>query len=391
MGMFDTLLIDPPMNCEICDTLIESTQTKEFDSLLITYQKGDIISSSSDGIFTGELYCKNYKNHKQLQEEGMELDNINKIFIIVKYNLYLGIERSYEKANEVFLSFNDISLDHMIKELKEDLNEKYTQFKRALVILQELEGIQYKNLTKKELWDKAEEIKQKICTPPSDLIELFPLEDKKEKILFYKYLWSKKNNYDHLVYKIKRYIEEYQEILNLTKEELESKRKDKQWTAMEKEFENKLESLKKTSIHSNLIDIWKNLPFFSNELEIGRFQELVSKIDEPEVLNEVKNKEYSQELTREIIKDVRKLNKTLHLLTEQEEKLQKKFEKFYKKPEILLEKDDTQSRLYLTLYFRIRHLEVENIEKQDIYSIIMKDIQESEKNMPDNPLKSMFF
>ena len=167
--MFDTLLIDPPMNCEECGELITSTQTKEFDSLLITYQKGDIISSSSDGIFNGELYCKNWKNHKPL--EGKDSDEVNKIYIIVKYNLFLGIERSYEKASKKFLSFTENSLDSWIEQATKSLQQNYTTFKKSLAIIQDLKGIHEKNLTKGELLDRVEAIRQKLETITIDTLE----------------------------------------------------------------------------------------------------------------------------------------------------------------------------------------------------------------------------
>lgn len=389
MGMFDTLLIDPAMSCEECGELIKSTQTKEFDSLLITYQKGDVISSSSDGIFTGELYCKNYKNHKQLVGEKSNV--VNKIFIVVKYNLFLGIERTYEKANKLFLSLTENKLDEWIEQVKNDVMKNYTRFKRTLVVLQELEGIHKKNLTKKELLVQVERIQNKIVNIATNKLELFPLEEKPEKILMYKYLWSKKINYDHLVYKIKRYIEEYQEILNLTDEELESLKRDKERRTLEQQFEKKLESLKETPIHSNFMNIWKRLPFFKKDLEIAIYQELVAKLDEQEALHELHDETYSNDLALELIKDLRTFDKTLQILNDQEEKLQIKFELFYKKPEKLLEKDSQNSSLSLSLSLRIWHLKIEDIEKQDIYNIILKDIQDSEEKIPDNPLKSMFF
>lgn len=133
------------------------------------------------------------------------------------------------------------------------------------------------------------------------------------------------------------------------------------------------------------------MPYFNKEHEIAIYQELVTKLETQEALNELPEEGYSNDLALEIIEDLHTFSKTLQILTEQEEKLQKKFEIFYNEPEKLVGKDNQDPRLQLSFYFRIRRLQVENIEKQDIYTIIMNDIQESEKDMPDNPLKSLFF
>lgn len=117
---------------------------------------------------------------------------------------------------------------------------------------------------------------------------------------------------------------------------------------------------------------------------MGMFDSLL--IDPP-----MKCEAYSKDVALEILEDLQAFSKTLQTLAEQETKFQKEFEQFYKKTEILLAKDDQDSRLPVSLYFRIRRLQVENIEKQDIYTIIMADIQESENEMPDNPLKNLFF
>ncbi len=45
MGVFDTVIVDPPLLCERCGATIE-IQTKQFDPGMATYRIGSIISGS---------------------------------------------------------------------------------------------------------------------------------------------------------------------------------------------------------------------------------------------------------------------------------------------------------------------------------------------------------
>ena len=64
MGLYDTIILPKPVKCSLCEYEIKDFQTKQFESLLIYYELGDVISGSLDGIFENHLYCDNCAKNK---------------------------------------------------------------------------------------------------------------------------------------------------------------------------------------------------------------------------------------------------------------------------------------------------------------------------------------
>jgi len=105
MGMFDTLVIEPPLGCSRCNFLIAETQTKVFGNLLKTYKTGDVVDTSEvkTGIIEEHLYCPSCGNSQQ------------KIFITIWHSLITGIYLDPMDAEAKVLSIDraDI-LNHLI-------------------------------------------------------------------------------------------------------------------------------------------------------------------------------------------------------------------------------------------------------------------------------------
>ena len=59
MGMFDTIEFRKPIACVKCGMLIENTQTKQFENLMITYEPGDILPRRLiTGVIKETLFCQ---------------------------------------------------------------------------------------------------------------------------------------------------------------------------------------------------------------------------------------------------------------------------------------------------------------------------------------------
>jgi hypothetical protein len=105
MGMFDTLVIDPPLKCDRCGALISETQTKVFGNLLKTYKIGDVVDTSEvkTGIIEERLYCPACGNSQQ------------KVFITIWHSLITGVYLDPMDAEAKVLSIDraDI-LNHLI-------------------------------------------------------------------------------------------------------------------------------------------------------------------------------------------------------------------------------------------------------------------------------------
>jgi hypothetical protein len=148
MGMFDTIIFENPIKCEICGALIESTQTKEFECMMETYYIGDIVRSSTiTGIIKEELYCDNFQNHPDYIESKKELEEkeknaeteeekneisiiqfkIQSIFLVLWQRILIGIEEDYEKAEDLLKSVNILQLAELYQKIYDEMVENSQQ------------------------------------------------------------------------------------------------------------------------------------------------------------------------------------------------------------------------------------------------------------------------
>ncbi len=92
MGLFDTVLLTPPILCPRCDSEME-LQTKLFDPAMTTYRIGSVVSGSSvlSGILEEHAYCRNCLEAKREHEVT--------VFLVVWHSILAGVELSEEAAD----------------------------------------------------------------------------------------------------------------------------------------------------------------------------------------------------------------------------------------------------------------------------------------------------
>ncbi len=154
MGMFDTIIFDNPIKCELCGTQIESTQTKNFECLMESYYIGDIIQSTTiTGIIQEELFCDNFKNHPdyiaslkeieekeqavQTKEDKKEFHVIQfkhqSIFLVLWQQILIGMEETYENAENLLKSFNILQLSDLYRKNYEKKTENARQRQEIII------------------------------------------------------------------------------------------------------------------------------------------------------------------------------------------------------------------------------------------------------------------
>lgn len=95
MGMFDTILFDPPIPCPKCGAEITSDQTKAFECTLDEYRNGDCISHAEEiRVVRDELFCGHCK---QFTEKYY--------YLAVYRGILAGIEQDLESAERRLRTF----------------------------------------------------------------------------------------------------------------------------------------------------------------------------------------------------------------------------------------------------------------------------------------------
>ncbi len=96
MGMFDTILLDPPIPCPTCGAEIRSGQTKAFDCTLDVYRIGDCIAHAEEiRIVRDELYCEQCRAFTGTY-----------YYLAVYRGILVGIEQTREAAEAILRSFS---------------------------------------------------------------------------------------------------------------------------------------------------------------------------------------------------------------------------------------------------------------------------------------------
>ena len=103
MGLFDTIIVDPPLTCSRCGSELE-IQTKHFDSIMLTYRIGSVLSGSPvlSGILPETVFCS------ECHRAGREHDD--QIFLVVRHSILAGVERSEADAESRLTSIDRVDL-----------------------------------------------------------------------------------------------------------------------------------------------------------------------------------------------------------------------------------------------------------------------------------------
>lgn len=125
MGLFDTILFPEPIECDVCGRLHESTQTKMFSNLLVSYEVGEVLPTHIiSGIVNEEIYCK----HDGKQEPSFD----QKIYLVIWNKILIDVVGGLNKAEQKLESFGVTNLLTLYKSMyKEKINfeTKYTRLK----------------------------------------------------------------------------------------------------------------------------------------------------------------------------------------------------------------------------------------------------------------------
>ncbi len=91
MGLFDTIVVDPPFLCERCGATLE-IQTKEFDPGMSTYRIGSVISSAPVvvGVVKDSLFCSACHSAGRTASDP--------IFFVIWHHILAGVERTEDAA-----------------------------------------------------------------------------------------------------------------------------------------------------------------------------------------------------------------------------------------------------------------------------------------------------
>jgi hypothetical protein len=99
MGMFDTIIVDPPFECSRCGKNLE-IQTKHFASVMERYRVGWVVAHSPvlTGVVKDDVFCSDC--HKAGREA------VDDVFFVIWHSILAGVERS-EAAAEARLGAVD--------------------------------------------------------------------------------------------------------------------------------------------------------------------------------------------------------------------------------------------------------------------------------------------
>ena len=104
MGMFDTFVINPPVECPECKAEIFSVQSKSFGQTLEKYQPGTLVKQSNIrcGIIEEECYCQQCTYHKDIKTTV--------VYLLIWHNVYVGAYDSEKKALEKLNSIDRLNI-----------------------------------------------------------------------------------------------------------------------------------------------------------------------------------------------------------------------------------------------------------------------------------------
>jgi hypothetical protein len=123
MGLFDTILLDPPLACSRCGAPLE-LQTKQFDSMMLTYRIGAIVRGSPvvSGILEDLGFC-----HECRRENREATDPV---YLVVWHHILAGVERTESDAEARLVAVDRLDLIEWLDEAQRAAGEWRQRFRR---------------------------------------------------------------------------------------------------------------------------------------------------------------------------------------------------------------------------------------------------------------------
>lgn len=123
MGMFDTIILDPPLACSRCGSALV-LQTKHFDPAMMTYRVGSIASSSPIviGILEDLAFCD--RCHREDRE------STDPIYLVIWHHILAGVERSEADAESRLASIDRLDLIEWLDQAQRAEREWRRRFRR---------------------------------------------------------------------------------------------------------------------------------------------------------------------------------------------------------------------------------------------------------------------
>mgnify|MGYP006276105873 FL=1 len=171
MGMFDTIILEPPLSCPTCGSPME-IQTKLFDSLMQSYRIGGVISGSPVlyGVLTEEAFC--WACSKAERQARTEL------FLVVWHTILAGVELSQEAAELRLAAVDRLDLIRWL----DDAQKREEAWRRRLRSLYSdvsrwHEELERRNRPQEEETDRAGSIRRMLSLPDEILNADDPLAE----------------------------------------------------------------------------------------------------------------------------------------------------------------------------------------------------------------------
>lgn len=123
MGLFDTVIVDPPFLCDRCGATLE-IQTKEFDPGMSTYRIGSIISSSPviAGVVKDSLFCSACHSAGRTASDPL--------YFVIWHHILAGVERTEEAAVARLASVDRLDLIAWLDQAQRGEREWRQRFRR---------------------------------------------------------------------------------------------------------------------------------------------------------------------------------------------------------------------------------------------------------------------
>ena len=124
MGLFDTVIVDPPFLCERCGATLE-IQTKQFDPGMSTYRIGSVISSSPVvvGVVKESLFCSACHSAGRTASDPL--------YFVIWHHILAGVERTEEAALARLASVDRLDLITWLDQAQRGEREWRQRFRRC--------------------------------------------------------------------------------------------------------------------------------------------------------------------------------------------------------------------------------------------------------------------
>lgn len=170
MGMFDVIHFEKEIRCAVCGKGHSSTQTKEFENLMIHYYVGDLVPGS---VITGVIEETVYCDHKDTGHANEEYASQN-VYIVLWHRILIGMIEEAEKGERLLAKFGLDDLYFLYERLFEKKNDFETKYKKLRQYAEIFSD--YLNLSAEEKAKFKDKDKVLMSFPKMDILKY--IEDK---------------------------------------------------------------------------------------------------------------------------------------------------------------------------------------------------------------------